>query len=173
MWLIKKTVQLASNKKNVNKSSWITEVVRVEVNLSATSTVIAQFLLQKHNRKMFDLENEGKSNGTQHRQWCPSMAIIKIDIQHYTFCASFSISEILSFQVLDVENLGSVRTVQHSQWCNWIANVSLYERHSTHFTLSLTICETVTFQMIDHENLGQCRGVQHSHCSHAMANINV
>ena len=46
-------------------------VVRlVEANLLETSTVTAQYLLQMHDRKKFDLENEGQSDGAQRLQWC-------------------------------------------------------------------------------------------------------
>ena len=47
-------------------------------NLPGTSTVIAQFLLLMHNKKMFDKENEGQSDGAQHMQWCYSMANINL-----------------------------------------------------------------------------------------------
>ena len=40
--------------------------VRVKTNLQGTSTVIAIFLLQMSNKKMFDLENEGQIDGAQH-----------------------------------------------------------------------------------------------------------
>ena len=42
--------------------------VQVEANLPGIFPVIVQFLLQMHNKKMFDLENEGQSDGTQHLQ---------------------------------------------------------------------------------------------------------
>ena len=52
--------------------------MRIEANLPGTSTVIAQFLLQMHNKKMFNLESKGQSEGAQHFQWCHLMANIKI-----------------------------------------------------------------------------------------------
>ena len=42
--------------------------VSLEANLPGTSTVIAQFLLQMHIMKMFDLENEGQNDAAQHSQ---------------------------------------------------------------------------------------------------------
>ena len=56
--------------------------VRVETNLPETSTVIAQSLSLKHNQKMFDMENEGKSDGAQHAQWRHSIANINLYKSH-------------------------------------------------------------------------------------------
>ena len=50
------------------------EAVRVEATLPGTSPVIAQFSLQMHKKKMFDLENECESDATQHPQCCSLMA---------------------------------------------------------------------------------------------------
>ena len=49
-----------------NKSNSTARAVRVEANLPGTSTVNAQFLLQMHNKKVLDLENEGQSDEAQH-----------------------------------------------------------------------------------------------------------
>ena len=49
-----------------------------------TSTVIAQFLLQMHNKKMFDLGNECQSDGAQHSEWCRSIANIKLYTSYST-----------------------------------------------------------------------------------------
>ena len=46
----------------MTKSNSLAWVVRVEVNLPDTSTVIARYLVQMHNNKMFDLKNEGQSD---------------------------------------------------------------------------------------------------------------
>ena len=52
---------------NFSKSNSTVGGVRVETNLSGTSTIIAQFFLQMHNKKMFDIENEGQiSDAAQH-----------------------------------------------------------------------------------------------------------
>ena len=40
--------------------------MQVETNLAGTSTVIAQFSLQMHDKKKFDLEKEDQSDGAQH-----------------------------------------------------------------------------------------------------------
>ena len=42
--------------------------VRVKANLPGTTTIIAQLLLQMHNKKMFDIENEGQSDAGQDPQ---------------------------------------------------------------------------------------------------------
>ena len=60
------------------------------------STAAAQFVMQMHNMEMFDLEKV--SDGSQHQQWCHSMANIKIYNRRYTFFVlAFTISEILAF----------------------------------------------------------------------------
>ena len=47
-------------------------------------TVITKVLLQIHNKKLFDLENEGQSDGAPHSQLCHTMENIKIYKIHYT-----------------------------------------------------------------------------------------
>ena len=42
--------------------------VWVEAILPGTSTIIAQFLLQMHNKNMFDIEDEGQSDAGRHPQ---------------------------------------------------------------------------------------------------------
>ena len=84
---------------------------RTEANLQWTSTVMAQYLLQMHNKKKFYLENEGQSEWAQHPQWCHTTAIIK----RYTFWAGFHIFGILAFHIFYLENLGQGHGVQHSQ----------------------------------------------------------
>ena len=64
--------------------------VRVKANLPQISTVIAKFLLQMQNKKMFDLENEFKSSGAWLPQWSYSMADFKIHKRHYTFLDQIS-----------------------------------------------------------------------------------
>ena len=61
-------------------------------------------LLQIHNKKMFDLDNEGENDETQHLQLCHSIADITIYKRHYIFFVSFTISEILAFQMFYLEN---------------------------------------------------------------------
>ena len=51
-----------------------------------------------HNKKTFDIENEGRSDGAQHPQWNHLTANI--------FALAFTISEILVFQIFDLEILG-------------------------------------------------------------------
>ena len=48
--------------------------VRVEVNLPGTSTVVAQFLLQMHNKKLND-GNEGRRDETQQIQILSALTI--------------------------------------------------------------------------------------------------
>ena len=45
--------------------------MRVEANLPGTSAVAALFLLQAHNKQMFDLENEGQSDGARYPPLVP------------------------------------------------------------------------------------------------------
>ena len=70
----------------------------VEENLPGTATVIAQFLLQIHD-KIFDLENEGQSDGTHiHNdaiQWHTN--------QNLFLVLDFTISDILAFQIFEIE----------------------------------------------------------------------
>ena len=47
----------------------MTGAVQVEANLPGTSTVIPQFLLLMHNKKIFDLVNESQNDGAQHSHW--------------------------------------------------------------------------------------------------------
>ena len=50
----------------VNKSNSTAGAVRIEENLPETSTTIAQFVLQKHKKKMSDFDkNEGQGYGAQ------------------------------------------------------------------------------------------------------------
>ena len=85
---------------NSDKSNSTVETVRVEANLRETSTVIAQFLLQMHNKKMFDIKNAGESDEAQHPPWCNSMANIKMYKIRCTISSiNFIISEILAFQI--------------------------------------------------------------------------
>ena len=50
---------------------------------------------------MFDIENEGQSDGAHHPQWCDSMEIMKFyKRRHYVFfAAALTISEIIPFQI--------------------------------------------------------------------------
>ena len=74
------------------------------------NTVITHFLLQMHNKKMFDLENKGQSDGARRTQRRYSTAISKIYKRHYICLRQLlQISEILSFQVFDLESLGQSR----------------------------------------------------------------
>ena len=70
---------------NLNTNNSTAGAVLVEANLSGTSTVVAQFLLQMHNKKIVDFKNEGQSAEAQHPQWSHSMADIKVkkDIPHF------------------------------------------------------------------------------------------
>ena len=65
---------------HINENNSRAGIVRVDANLPGTSTVIAQFLLQMHNKNVFDQEkNEGQSDdGVQHLQRCHWMANIKL-----------------------------------------------------------------------------------------------
>ena len=49
-----------------------------------------------HNKKTFDLENEGKDHGVQHSQWCHMMANINFCIR---LEIALTVSEIFMFQV--------------------------------------------------------------------------
>ena len=50
-----------------NESNSTAEAVRVEANLSGTSTIIAKLLLKMHKNKMFDIENDCQiSDAAQH-----------------------------------------------------------------------------------------------------------
>ena len=88
-------------------------------------TVDAQFLVQMHNKKMFDIENE--SHRTQHPQWIQSMTNIKIYNRYYTFCASFHHFRDIRISFFYLENVGQGRGVQHSQWPQSMANINLYK----------------------------------------------
>ena len=72
-----------------------------QVSLGAL-TVIAQFLLQMHNKKMSYLENNGQNELAQNPQW----QISKIYKRNYKFSFIFTISETLVFQFFYIENLG-------------------------------------------------------------------
>ena len=59
---------------------------RASLGISARDiTVIAQFVLQRHNNKIIAYENNCQSDGAQHSRWCLSIANIKISKWHYTF----------------------------------------------------------------------------------------
>ena len=67
-----------------------------------------------HNRKMFDLENEGQSHGVQHSQWSHSMVNINLYRSHtFAFFASSSFSRYSRLKMCDLENLGQGYNVQH------------------------------------------------------------
>ena len=70
-----------------------------------------------HNNEMFDLENEDQSDGSQHPQWCHSMANNKIFKIYYIFFFALAStnSEMLTFHIFDLENLGQNRVEQYSQ----------------------------------------------------------
>ena len=81
-------------------------VMLVKSHLPVTSTAIKNFLLQIHNKKTFDHENEDQSDGALHAQLCHSSANIKIYESHYILkrvALAFTISEILAFQIFDLE----------------------------------------------------------------------
>ena len=87
----------------------------VEANLPETNLLSLNiFLLQMHNKKMLDLENEGQSDGAQHPQLCHSMANIKISKRLHIFAPAFTISEVLSLHIFYLANLGQGHGVQHS-----------------------------------------------------------
>ena len=48
------------------------------------------------------------------------------------FCASFTISELLAFQISDLDNLGQGHRVQHLQLCHSMVNINLYKSHNIH-----------------------------------------
>ena len=62
---------------------------RVDANLPRTSTVIAKFLVQMLDKKLFELVDESQ-RGVRHPQWHHSMADIKIYKSYYTFMRSCS-----------------------------------------------------------------------------------
>ena len=57
---------------------------------SCTFTSITQFLLQIHNKKIFDLESEGQLDGAEHPQLWHSLANIQICKRHHTFLRQLS-----------------------------------------------------------------------------------
>ena len=59
-------------------SNFTAGTVKVEANMSETATVIAQFVLQMYNKKLFDLENEWQSDRAQHPELCHSITNIEI-----------------------------------------------------------------------------------------------
>ena len=86
--------------------------------MSRTSTVFAHFLMQMHNKKKFNLENEGQSDGAQQLQFDGKYRICKRNyksVKEITYFAlAFTISDLLTFQFLYLENLGRCRGKQHA-----------------------------------------------------------
>ena len=69
-----------------------------------------------HNKKMFDLENEGQDHSVQLSQWCLSMANSnhrKIRIR--ILAIALTVFEILIVPLCDVENLSQGHGEKHSQ----------------------------------------------------------
>ena len=87
---------------------------------------------------MFDLDNEGQSDGARHTQWCLSIGNIKIYKRRYTMLA-FTISEIIAYQIL-YQILTSIKVI--ARIC----------------TLALIIFEILMFQMFNLQNVGQGQG---------------
>ena len=63
-------------------------------------------LLQMLNKEIFDIKNEGQSDGAQHPPWRHSMSNIIIYTRHCTFFVlAFTIFEILASQIVYLEYL--------------------------------------------------------------------
>ena len=61
----------------VNKRNSTVRAMQINANLLGTFTVIAQFLMLTHNKKMFDLENEGQNDGALgSRSWSIKFVVI-------------------------------------------------------------------------------------------------
>ena len=148
----------------------------------------AHFLYSKHNKKMFDLENEGQGHGEQRSYCFHSMENMKLNTNHANFVTFRQLSpysRCSHFNIFDHEIVGQRYEVQHSQWRHSIANTGLPIRqqysnflhlqaftcknsHLTSltciqvtmciFTLALTVWEILIFYTFDLENLVQAQG---------------
>ena len=75
-----------------------------------------------HNKKMFELENEGQGHGVQQSngtiQWQISFSI-KVILEH--FWLALIIFQI-HFKIYDLQSIGQSHDVQHWQWRHMMAN---------------------------------------------------
>ena len=82
-----------------------------------------------HNKKMFDLENEGQGHEVQHLPWCHSMVNINLDkydkshLRNYYLLSPFS--RYSHLKIGDLENVCQGHDLQHSQWRHSMANTGL------------------------------------------------
>ena len=119
--------------------------LRFEANLPVTSTVIAQYLLQMHNRKCWPRKFRSTwCNITSAWALIPFDGSINVNKSHNMhFCASshrFRATNISDFLLSD-----------SGQGIRW-----------QHFTLALAVSEILRFGIFDLENWHQGHGVQHS-----------
>ena len=122
-----------------NKKNSTAGAVRVDANLPGQSTVITQFVLEMHSKKMFYLEHEGQSDWSQHPKLRHLMANKKSIKDMIRFCVSFTISEIFAFHIFYLGNLGQGHRVQYSQWCHSMGISSFIKVIARTFTLVLSV----------------------------------
>ena len=86
----------------------------------------AQFLLQMHNKKIFDLENVVQGHGNSICNDAIRLQISK-SVKDNTFCTCFIISEILAFQNVLPEKLRSRSWNTTIEMNHSMANINLYK----------------------------------------------
>ena len=74
----------------------------------------SNFLQQMHNKKMFDLENEGQGHEVQGSQWSHSMQIsISIQVILGHFSLAFTVFEIFTFKNSRPGSIDQGHDIQH------------------------------------------------------------